>query len=54
MVVWHVDNLMGSCKVDLELKRFFHYLAKIYGPKMAMHTGQKHNHLRVDPEFKDD
>jgi hypothetical protein len=26
-------------------------LAKIYGPKLAMHMGQKHNYLGVDLEF---
>ncbi len=31
-VVWHVNNLMASCKVDFELTRFLCYLAKIYDP----------------------
>ena len=38
-VIWHVDNLMGSCKNDFELMKFSCYLAKIYGPKLSMHTG---------------
>ena len=47
-VVWHVDNLMGTCEEDLE---FSCYLEKIYGPKLSMHTGQKHDYLGVDMEF---
>jgi len=38
MVVWHVDDLMASCEDDLELTKFSCYLAKIYGPKLSMHT----------------
>ena len=45
---------MASCEVDFELTRFSCYLAKIYGPKLTMHTGQRHNYLGVDMEFKDD
>jgi hypothetical protein len=29
-------------------------LAKIYGPKLSMHTGNKHDYLGVDLEFNDD
>ncbi len=29
-------------------------MAKIYGPKLSMHTGNKHNYLGVDLEFNDD
>jgi hypothetical protein len=54
MVMWYMDDLMASCEVDFELTRFSCYLAKIYGPKFTMHTGQKHNYLGVDMEFKDD
>ncbi len=52
-VIWHVDNLMGSCENDFELTKFSCYLAKIYGPKLSTHTGRKHNYLGVDMEFND-
>ncbi len=54
MVIWHVDNLMGLCKTNFELTKFSCYLAGIYGPKLSMHTGRKHNYLGVDMEFNDD
>ncbi len=53
-VIWHVDNLMGSCENDFELAKFSCYLAKLYGPKLSMHTGWKHDYLGVDMEFNDD
>jgi hypothetical protein len=53
-VIWHVDNLMGTCMEDFELTKFSCYLAKIYGPKLSMHKGNKHNYLGVDLEFNDD
>jgi hypothetical protein len=36
-VIWHVDNLMGTCTDDFELTKFSCYLAKIYEPKLSMH-----------------
>jgi hypothetical protein len=53
-VIWHVDNLMASCKVDFELTKFSYYLANIYGPKVTMHVGRKHNYLGMDLEFNED
>ena len=53
-VVWHVDDLMASCEDDFELTKFSCYLAKIYGPKLSMHTGKKHDYLGVDMEFNED
>jgi hypothetical protein len=53
-VIWHVDNLMGLCETDFELTKFSCYLAGIYGPKLSMHTGRKHDYLGVDMEFNDD
>jgi hypothetical protein len=53
-VIWHIDNLMGMCTDDFELTKFSCYLAKIYGPKLSMHTGNKHDYLGVDLEFNDD
>jgi hypothetical protein len=54
MVIWHVDNLMESCKDDFELTKFSCYLAKIYGPKLRMHMGRKHEYLGVEMEFDKD
>jgi hypothetical protein len=53
-VIWHVDNLMGSCKDDFELTKFSCYLAKIYGLKLRMHMGCKHEYLGVEMEFNKD
>jgi hypothetical protein len=53
-IIWHVDDLMSSCKEDFKLTKFSCYLAKIYGPKLSMHTGKKHDYLGVDIEFNDD
>jgi hypothetical protein len=53
-VIWHVDDLMGSCKDDFKLTKFSCYLAKLYGPKLSMHTGHNHNCLGVNMEFNDD
>ncbi len=53
-VICHVDNLMGTCTEDFELTKFSCYLAKMYGPKLSMHTGNKHDYLGVDLEFNDD
>ncbi len=53
-VIWHIDNLMGTCMEDFELTKFSCYFAKIYGPKLSMHTGNKHNYLGVNLEFNDD
>ncbi len=52
--VWHVDDLMGSCKDDFELTKLSCYLAKIYGSKLTMHTGRKHDYLGVNMEFRKD
>ncbi len=53
-VVWHVDDLMVTCEDDFELTKFSCYLAKLYGPKLSMHLGKKHDYLGVDMEFCDD
>jgi hypothetical protein len=52
--VWHVDNLMVLCVEDFELTKFLCYLGDIYGPKLNMHTGKKHDYLGVNMEFNDD
>ena len=53
-VIWHVGNLMSSCIDNFELTKFSCYLAKIYGPKLTMHTGAKHDYLGVDMEINED
>ncbi len=53
-IVWHVVNLMAMCKLDLKLTKMSCYLAKIYGPKLKMSTGRKHDDLGVDLEFCED
>ena len=52
--VWHVYDLMGSFEDDFELTKLLCYLAKIYGSKLTMHTGCKHDYLRVEMEFRKD
>jgi hypothetical protein len=53
-VVWHVDDLMASCEDDFELTRFSCYLGGIYGTKLSIHMGVKHDYLGVDMEFCED
>ena len=53
-VIWHVDDLMASCVDDFELTKLSCYLAKLYGPKLTMHVGDKHDHLGVDMAFRKD
>jgi hypothetical protein len=53
-LVWHVDDLMGSCEDDFELTKLSCYLARIYRSKLTMHTGCKHDYLGVDMEFRKD
>jgi hypothetical protein len=52
--VLHMGNLMGLCEDDFELTKLLCYLAKIYGSKLTMHTGHKHNYLGVNMEFRKD
>ena len=42
---------MMSCEENFKLTKFSCYLANIYGPKLAMHLGNKHDYLRMDFEF---
>jgi hypothetical protein len=53
-VIWHVDDLMASCETDFKLTKFSCYLARIYGPKMTMHTKTKHDYLEMDMDFNKD
>ena len=40
-----------SCEENFELTKFLCYLANIYGPKLAMQLGNKHDYLGMDFEF---
>ncbi len=53
-VIWHVEDLMGTCTEDFELTKFSCYLAKISEPKLSMHTGNKHDFMGVDLKFNVD
>jgi hypothetical protein len=53
-MIWHVDDLMAACKDDFELTKFVCYLARIYGPKLTMHTGSKHDYLGMELKFNKD
>ena len=53
MVIWHVDDLMMSCEDNFKLTKLSFYLANIYGPKLAMHLGNKHDYFGMDFEFMD-
>ena len=44
---------MMSCEDSFELTKFSCYLANIYGPKLTMHLGNKHDYLGMDLEFMD-
>jgi hypothetical protein len=41
-------------QIDFELMKLLCYLAKIYGPKLMILPGRKHNYLGVDLEFCED
>ncbi len=45
---------MVSCEDNFKLTKFLCYLARIYEPKLSMHTGRKHDYLRIDMEFNKD
>jgi hypothetical protein len=53
-VVWHVDDLMVSCEDAFELTKFSCYLGNIYGTKLSMRMGRKHDYLGVVMEFCED
>ena len=44
---------MMSCEDKFELTKFLCYLANIYGPKIAMYLGNKHDYLGMDFDFMD-
>ena len=42
---------MMSCEDNFELTKSSCYLANIYGPKLTMHLGNKHDYLGMDLDF---
>ena len=42
---------MMSCEDNFKLTKFSCYLANIYGPKLSMHLGNKHDYIRIYFEF---
>ena len=50
----YVDDLIASWVVDFELPKLLCYLANIYGPKLTMHMGCKHDYLGVNLELQED
>ena len=44
---------MMSCENNFGLTKFSCYLANIYGPKLAMHLGNKHDYLGMYFKFMD-
>ena len=42
---------MMSCEDNFELAKLSCYLANIYGPKLAMHLGNKHDYFGMDFNF---
>ena len=50
-VIWHVDDLMISCKEKFEPTKLSCYLANIYEPKPGMHLRNKHDYLGMDFEL---
>ena len=49
-----MDDLMMSYEDNFEITKFLCYLANIYGAKLAMHFGNKHDYLGMDFEFMGD
>ena len=42
---------MASCEDGFEITKFSCYLAEIYGTKLTMHMGSRHDYLGMDMEF---
>ena len=40
-----------SCDDNFKLTKLSCYLSNIYGPKLVMHLGNKHDYLGMDFEF---
>jgi len=50
-VIWHVDDLLESCKDTFELTKLQCYLCSIYGPGLTINRGAKHHYLGMGLKF---
>jgi hypothetical protein len=48
-----VDDLEILCEDNFKLTKFSCYLGRIYGPKLNMCTGKRHDYIEVNMEFND-
>jgi len=53
-VIWHVNDLLVSCKDTFEQTKLQCYLGNIYGPGLTINKGAKHHYLDMDLEFCED
>ena len=50
-VIWHVDDLLMSCKDTIELTKLQCYLGSIYGPGFTINRGREHHYLGMGLKF---
>jgi hypothetical protein len=50
-VCWHVDDLKVSHVDDIELTKFVHRIAKIYGDQITVKRGCVHDYLGMDLDY---
>ena len=50
-VIWHVDNLLASCKDGFKLTKCQCYLGKKYGAGPTINRGRKHVYIGMDLEL---
>ena len=53
-VIWHVDDLKISCVDSFEITRLWSYLNKLYGGKVKLNRGKKHEYLGMDLDYSKD
>ena len=49
--IWHVDNLLVSCKDAFELTKLQCYLGRIYGQGLTIKRGNKHDYIGMNLTF---
>ena len=52
-VLWHVDDLIISCKNNVAITKLLVYLRGIYGNSIAVHWGHKHDYIGMDLDFSE-
>ena len=50
-ICWHVDDLKASHMDGLELTKFVHKMAKIYGDEITVRRGSCHDYLGMDLDY---